>query len=278
MTAPHDLDRQLQAFLQDGPTELPDPSFDAVRDRTETTRQRVFVAPWRVPDMSKLVPIGLGAVAVIAVLFLGSRFIGSPSSDVGGPTNQPPASAAPTAAPASVAPTTSPEQSLPPASPPPLTQAFTSTQHGISLSYPQGWTARAAAEPWTDRPGVPPFIDPGFDVLHDPVQGDHLFLYISSYPIGDSAPEGWIAAQMANNGCTTTEPIEIDGARGLIGANDCDTVAVTTASRGYLIALGASNDDPVAVARYDRAWFEEVLATVQLHPEDAVVVAPSASS
>ena len=29
MTAPRDLDRELAAFLRDGPTELPDPSFDA---------------------------------------------------------------------------------------------------------------------------------------------------------------------------------------------------------------------------------------------------------
>ena len=42
MTAPHDLDRQLNAFLADGPTALPDPSFDAVRDRngTDTTTGR----------------------------------------------------------------------------------------------------------------------------------------------------------------------------------------------------------------------------------------------
>ena len=56
MTAPHDLDRQLDAFLRDGPTELPDPSFDAVRDRMETTRQRVVIGPWRIPDMNKFVP------------------------------------------------------------------------------------------------------------------------------------------------------------------------------------------------------------------------------
>jgi hypothetical protein len=29
---------------------------------------------------------------------------------------------------------------------------------------------------------------------------------------------------------------------------------------------------------YDRAWFEEVLATVKLHPEDAVDAAPSATA
>jgi hypothetical protein len=37
-----------------------------------------------------------------------------------------------------------------------------------------------------------------------------------------------------------------------------------------VIYLHTSDDDPDAVAPYDRAWFEEVLATVQLHPEDAV--------
>ena len=101
MTAHHDLDRQLNAFLSDGPVTLPDESFDAVRDRTEQTRQRVVLGPWRVPTVSKLVPIGLGAAAVIAVLFLGSQFIGSPTSNVGGPASQPPASAAPSEAPAS---------------------------------------------------------------------------------------------------------------------------------------------------------------------------------
>ena len=69
-------------------------------------------------------------------------------------------SVAPSEAPASAAPS--------PVSPPPLTQSFTSPLHGISLSYPEGWTARAATQPWTDRPGTPQFIHPGFDVLHAP--------------------------------------------------------------------------------------------------------------
>ena len=53
MTTPHDRDRQLEAYLVDGPTELPDPSFDAVRARTESTRQRVVLGPWRFPEMNK---------------------------------------------------------------------------------------------------------------------------------------------------------------------------------------------------------------------------------
>ena len=78
MTAPHDLDRQLDAFLQDGPTELPDPSFDAVRDRIETTRQRVVIGPWRMPDMNKFVPFGLGTAAVVVALVVGIQFLRPP--------------------------------------------------------------------------------------------------------------------------------------------------------------------------------------------------------
>jgi hypothetical protein len=264
MTAQHDFDRELNAFLHEGPTELPDESLDAVFDRTEHTRQRVVIGPWRVPAMNRFVTYGLGAAAAVVALVVGAQLLGSPSGGFGSgatPTPEPTATAEPTATP-------EPSPS-PAASPPPLTQSFTSTVHGISVSYPEGWTARAATEPWTDRPGVPQFIDPGYDVLQDPVLDEgHLFLYFASQPIGDSTPEEWVAALMA--GCTTTEPIAVDGATGLIGANDCDTVAVTSAGRGYQISLAASDDDPVVVAPYDRAWFEDVLATVQLHPEDAV--------
>jgi hypothetical protein len=274
MTAQHDLDQQLTAFLRDGPDALPGASFDAIRDRTEQTRQRVVIGPWRVPTVSKLVPIGLGAAAVIAVLFLGSQFIGQPSSSVGGPASEPPPSATPSEAPASAAAVSAAPSS---ASPPPLTQSFTSAMHGISLSYPAGWTARAATEPWTDRPGEPQFIHPGYDVLKDPAHDGELFLWITSRPIGDSTPEEWVAATTAE--CTTTEPIAVDGATGLIGATGCyEFAAVTSAGRGYEIGLyhggsGERQPDPT----YDRAWFEEVLATVQLHPEDAVDVAPSAT-
>ena len=79
MTAPHDLDRQLKAFLSDGPTELPDPSFDAVRDRMESTRQRVVIGPWRMPDMDKLMPVALGAAAVVVALVIGAQVLGPPA-------------------------------------------------------------------------------------------------------------------------------------------------------------------------------------------------------
>ena len=275
MTAQHDLDQQLTVFLREGPERLPDASFDAVRDRTEQTRQRVAIGPWRVPTVSKLVPIGLGAAAVIAVLFIGSRFIGSPSSGVGGPASQPPASVAPSEAPPSAAPASAAPS---PVSPPPLTETFTSQMHGISMSYPEGWITRAATEPWPGT-GGPHFPDPYADVLYDPVN-ENLSFILGSRPIGDSTPADWIAKSIADDDdCSTTEPITVDGATGLIGADDCHYVYVTTAGRGYRIRLytpySGPGEVPPADFPYDRAWFEEVLATVQLNPENAVDAAPS---
>ena len=260
MTAHNDLDRQLTDFLRDGPDELPYQSFDAVRDRTEQTGQRVVIGPWRFPEMNRIVTIGLGAAAVVVLLFVGAQLFGSPSGGTGAPGGEPTATADPTA---------SPEPS--PSPPPPLTQSFTSTQHGISVSYPEGWTAQAATGLWTGSTFPLEFGQPHADWLSDPILGYNLFLTLASQPIGDSTPQDWAAERFAGEeGCTATEPIAVDGATGLIGAGECDVAVVTTAGRGYWIQLYTSGDDPLAVAPYDRAWFEEVLATVQLSPEDAV--------
>jgi len=270
MTARDDLDRQLESLLRDGPTELPDPSYYAVRHRTESTRQRVVIGPWRMPDpMNRFAAIGLGTAAVVVALVVGIQILRpSAPGGVGGASSAAPS---PTPAPTTASPSTSA------ASPPTLTQSFTSTMNGFSVSYPAGWIARAATEPWTDRPGDYEFIHPGIDVLHDPVLTDHLFLNIASRPIGDTTPADWMAQQLSGFGCTATEPIAVDGVTGRIGANDCEVAAVTTAGHGYLIQLTKSTDDPPAVAAYDRAWFEDVLATVKLHPEDAVDARPSSS-
>jgi hypothetical protein len=256
MTAHDDLDRQLNDFLRDGPDELPYQSFDAVRDRTDHTRQRVVFGPWRVPEMNKFLAIGLGAAAVVVAVLIGYQVFGSTGGGGVG--------AGPIATPE---PTASPEPSpSPPASPPPLTQSFTSTLHGISLSYPEGWTAQAATEPWTDSTFPQNFYAPNVDVLYDPTLETDLFLILASQPIGDSTPEDWLAEQLAtpDQGCDTTEPITVDGGSGQIG---CTLAVVTTAGRGYWIQLYTGDRAPV---RYDLAWFEEVIATVQLHPEDAV--------
>jgi hypothetical protein len=268
MTARDDLDRQLDALLRDGPTALPEPSFYAVRDRTEYVRQRVVIGPWRTLDiMNKFVSLGLGAAAVVVALVIGTQVLGQPAPGGVGSA----ASASPSLTPA---PTATLRPSPSPVAAPPLTQSFTSTVHGLSVSHPAGWTAEPATEPWTGGPSNHSIGDPQDDRLMHPTLMDHLFLSISSQPIGDATPEDWIAEQMAEwadlEACTVTEPVAIDGATGRIGSEGCNLAVVTTDGRGYWISLRASKDDPSAVAPYDRAWFQEVLATVRLHPEDAV--------
>ena len=73
MTTSRDPERLIHAFVREGAEQLDDQVYDAVRAEIEQKRQRVVIGPWRVPTMSKLVPIGLGAAALIAVLFVGSQ-------------------------------------------------------------------------------------------------------------------------------------------------------------------------------------------------------------
>jgi hypothetical protein len=147
MTAPHDLDRQLQAFLKDGPTQLPDPSFDAVRDRMEATRQRVVIGPWRMPDMNKFVPIGLGAAAVVMALVIGTQFLGrsAPDGAGGAPSAEP--SATPTPAPSVAPPSSTPEGLLPEGS------HILLTEESLDGMPPLPMTVTIPAPDWYGEPG-----------------------------------------------------------------------------------------------------------------------------
>jgi hypothetical protein len=141
------------------------------------------------------------------------------------------------------------------------------------LSYPEGWTTQAATEPWTSSPFPLLFGSPEVDTLYDPVLLHDLFLIIAAQPIGESTPDEWVAEQMAtpDQGCgSAARQGTVDGASGLIGNAGCTIAVVTTAGRGYWIQLYTGGEDPFPSNVYDLAWFEEVLATVQLLPEDAV--------
>lgn len=258
MTASRDPDRLINAFIEEGAEQLPDQVYDAVRAEIEHKRQRTFIGPWRTPIMNKVFAYGLGAVAVVVLLIAGSQFFGS-SGGLPGAGKTPTATTEPTLEPTPTPPSVSR-----------LTQSFTSTVHGISVSYPEGWTIQAATDPWMDSTIPLSFPDSQVDWLLDPTLTTNLFLALASQPIGDSTPTDWVAEQMASGeGCTATEPVAVDGATGLIGKDGCNVAVVTTAGRGYWIELYTSGDDPAAVAAYDRAWFDDVLAKVQLHPEDA---------
>lgn len=97
MSAHRDIDRMIQSFLAEGPMELPDASYDEVRDRMEQKRQRTFIGPGRTPDVNRYLKIGLAAAAVVLIAVVGFQFLGT--SNPGGPgaseSAEPSATAAP---------------------------------------------------------------------------------------------------------------------------------------------------------------------------------------
>src|SRR5262245_24333419 len=108
MTTPRDPDFRLRAYLDDGPTELPIRSYEAVDARIARTRQRVVIGPWRelrMPYLSRIVSIA--AVAMLLVLAL--------ALVTGGPGGRPPTSVVPAIATPSLTPLSTPSPSPTPA-------------------------------------------------------------------------------------------------------------------------------------------------------------------
>ena len=69
MTAPRPPDERVIAYLADGPTDLPDQVFDAVRGEIHRTRQRAVIGPWREPNVSNLVRVAFAAAVIGAIAF-----------------------------------------------------------------------------------------------------------------------------------------------------------------------------------------------------------------
>ena len=111
MTAHRDPDRLIHHFLLEGAEQLQDQVYDAVRADIEQRRQRGRFGPWRMPTMNKLVPIGLGAAAVVVALVVGTQLLGIPAPS--GPVAAPSAALSPTAEPSVAAPSRTPEGLLP---------------------------------------------------------------------------------------------------------------------------------------------------------------------
>ncbi len=220
--------------------------------------------------MNTFAKVAIAAVVVIAVGALGLSVLGPPSSsNVGG---QPSASPSPSPSPTFRA-TNTPE---PPAA---LTETYTSERYGFSISYPTGWVTRPASDPWTaEYPDFGPD-----DWRHHPRPGPlgDLWIMVASQPLAGKTASQWLDDLLAGlsgaGECDTPiEPFTIDGNQGRLV---CGAMAATSAGdRGYLIWLYTGGDNPAAVAGYDQAYFEDILATLQLQPEDAVDTAPSPSA
>jgi hypothetical protein len=265
MNANHELDRRLADFYAgEAPQRAPDRVLEgalATIDRTSQRRALVRV-PWRIPTMNTYARFAAAAVAVIAIGAVGFALLRPDTSpSVGGqplasPSLLPPAGGTPSASP------------IPP---PDLTETFTSERNGFSISYPTGWIARPATEPWLT--GVPNFESTDGDVLYDPTQDTgHLWIMVASQPLNETGGEQWVddlLTRLSSDGICEppNERVTIDGAQG--GKCASSVAAVVAGGRGYLILLYVSGDDPAVGLVYDQQYFQEILETIQLIPEDS---------
>jgi hypothetical protein len=272
MNVNRDLERRLADYYESEAPRAPDWVLRSALKTIDTTPQRrvVIRVPWRFPQMNTFAKVAIAAVVVIAVGALGLSVLRpAGSSGVGGqPTASPSSSPSPTFG-----------ATIIPEPPPALTETFTSERHGFSISYPTGWVPRPATDPWAT--GFPSFATTDGDVIHDPVLQDHLFLMVASQPLAGKTGAQWVddllaGLTSADECAAPIQPVTIDGTQGQMCASGA--AAVSAGDRGYAIMLYASPDDPSAVAGYDQAFFNDILATLRLQPEDAVDTAPSPSA
>jgi hypothetical protein len=223
-----------------------------------STQRRVLIrAPWRFPTMNSYTKVAIAAVAVVAIGAVGlAVFRPGPVSEPGIVTPSAPPSASPSDSPLA------------------LIERFDSALHGISVSYPAGWTPEPSIMSW--QTGLPADTAGARDTISDGAS-DESFIGLASQPLGGDEGPQWASDLLAAPGgfCRPpTEEITVAGATGVLAhCSDSGTngllALVWDETRGYWI---------VSYRIDDRAFFDQVLATVQLRPGDVSEVRGTATN
>jgi hypothetical protein len=276
MSTTRDPDAILAAWLDEGPTELPDMTRRAILGAIPTTRQarRSRFGPgasWWSSTNARLIAAALVAVlAITAVLTVGGRL---------GPGGGRP-SPSPTLAPS---PPLDPRTWMP----------FTSERLGIRLRFPPGWTVQPATAPWIWQPGDPGPIEEARDRALGPAT--EAFVVTSQrIPAGMDEAAWWADYLSADTsgmpiGCFPTtlagyERIVVAGIAGylhggLVGCNFTEAV-VLTGGRAYQLTAYVNYALPSAGV-FDRGLFDAWLSTVVFDPtaaDDRPVPTPATPS
>jgi hypothetical protein len=133
MTVSRDVYRMIHDYLEDGPNQLADRSYDAVRSQIDNTRQRVVIGPWRLPDMSNYARYAIAGVIVLALAFVGINLLPKQQVGVGTPGASP--TATPMASPQAL---TTDERPL-------AAGTYTAGQPFVvpmTFTVPDGWTGK----------------------------------------------------------------------------------------------------------------------------------------
>ncbi len=270
MTADRRLEQRIADFYAaELPSQAPDRVLAEALATIEHTHQRRALkgVPWRFSYMSSFAKLAAAAVAVVAVVAIGWALYANNQGIGTQPTATPAITPEPSPSPT---PTPSPQPTATPADHA-LSQTYTSALHGMSVGYPAGWMFVASSVPWTSGlPGTD--ADSRDTIMSNEV--DNLFIGLASQPLAGRSGDEWIAEILAHPEqgapcpATDTEPVTVDGASGILTVcQDRPLEAlVTDGERGYFVVFYGSDD---------RAWFEDILATVRLDPSAAIE--PSAS-
>ena len=193
MNERRDPDTILAAWLDDGPTDLPDVTRRAILTALPTTPQarRGLLAPRRFFQMNSTARLALGAlVAVIALggalYLLGPR----PASGPGGPAPTP-----------TILPALGPLDTA-------TWTTYTSNRYGFSIAHPANWTARPSDHAWAlpadadwQNTASEGFIAPGQTIL--------VSAWSAAVVPGTTA-EAWIVSYCLRNQVTTSDPVPCD--------------------------------------------------------------------
>ena len=278
MTVERDPDAILTAWLEEGPTVLPEPTRRAIAVSTRNVHRSRLPTwlPWRDPNMNGMSRLALAAVAIVAVV-VGGLVVLRPGADqpggVGGPGSPVPsvsAAPSPSALPSASAPPSA--AAIPEPSVGALTQAFTSPSSATrSGTRPAGSSRR---RPRMDR--------------HQAAQTTFVsaaggwFLRALSRPVPDGVVvDDWILQTLQQSddpGCMprrdTMEPVTVDGHEGRIlgfcGVPPAPQIEATFVvdKRAYLFTL--FDGQPAPTEQEARALFDRLMTTITLDPASAV--------
>jgi hypothetical protein len=160
MTQQRDIERLLDLWFSDGPTESPDRVIDVVADRIERQPQR---PAWRFHlreiHVNNILRAGIAVAAVVVVAFIAIQLLPGQSGVTGGP---PSAAPSPSASPASCA----DAQSCPPFPAGPVTSTVFTPK--VSFTAPAGYTQYADVPQAFGVQTAPGSTPGGFLIVRDP--------------------------------------------------------------------------------------------------------------
>jgi hypothetical protein len=279
MNTRRDPDAILAAWLDEGPTDLPDVTRRAIVAALPTTTQarRGPLAPGRIFQMSSLsrasVAVGIVVVAVVGLaglnLVRNGNGIGAASPS---PITSPPSSPTPLAT------VTSTPAAL--ASMPPLSAEFISPWYGYRVAYPAGWQVTPGQGPWPIGANLL-HGDPRLDEIRGRggYDGARIVGASVALPAGMGIDGFKAFASPQSSTCTSVdplpEPVRIDGVEATVSLNGCSSlselggliwdVVLVTGGRGYDFTI-----DGHLTAAEAQAW----LGSIRLDPAAALPASP----